>query len=131
MITLHRCRRNKHGYPGAYFDVTVKSAKGLMKKLAPTWAMVMEHKNGTITNEEYAERYIRGILDEVERWDVIHQALDVADDVTFECYCPDGAFCHTYLLAYYLERVFPDRYVAGTEMGDKYRQMVYDLIGKV
>ena len=43
--------------PGG-IDVTRKSGRGLGLLFAPTWDMIMQHKRGCITDEEYTRRYL-------------------------------------------------------------------------
>lgn len=92
-------------------NVTVKSAVGLMKYLAPTWDMVMGHKDRKINDLQYTEQY-RRILNQVN-WVVILPILEQNAEngvVRFLCYCADGKFCHTYLLIDYLVEKFPSQF---------------------
>jgi hypothetical protein len=40
-------------------DVTVKSAEGFARSFAPSWSMVMGYKNGTLTEAQYTEQYMK------------------------------------------------------------------------
>lgn len=77
-------------------DSTVKSGD---KRLAPTWEMVMGHKNGMITNDEYEERYRKLMresqLKHPEFWDSLleQKVLCIA------CFCSAYTFCHRHILA--------------------------------
>ena len=79
-------------------DVTVKSAVGFARSFAPTWKMVMGYKNGTLTEAQYTEQYMK-ILDavSVEAWRWLY-AQAVNGEVVLLCYCRDGWFCHTHLI---------------------------------
>jgi len=102
-------------YRGKGVDVTVKSAKDMARFFAPTWGIVMNHKSGAINDEQYTKAY-RKILDDVGRnawvW-LANQAVD--GEVTVLCFCRDGSFCHTYLLAAYAAEKYPDLFEDGTK----------------
>lgn len=85
-------------------DITVKSAEGWARKLAPTWGMVWGHKHGNISDEEYKEQYIHVL--EIPFDELLEFAKDTRS-VTFVCYCADGKFCHTHLLIDYLITQYP------------------------
>lgn len=78
-------------------DTTVKSG---MPLLAPTWDIVMGHKKGRITDEEYTEAYLKMLRD---RWDSglkkLFQDMLKDNEVTLLCYCRAGKFCHRHILA--------------------------------
>src|SRR5512145_1067483 len=88
-------------------DVTVKSAVGFARSFAPTWHMVMGYKNGTLTEGQYTEQYMK-ILNavSVEAWRWLY-AQAVNGEVTLLCYCRDGWFCHTHLLIDYACKKYP------------------------
>jgi hypothetical protein len=94
-------------------DVTVKSSKGFARSFAPTWSMVMGYKNGTLSEAQYTEQYMK-ILDavSVEAWRWLYaQAVD--GEVVLLCYCRDldaqgrRVFCHTRLIAAYAAEKYP------------------------
>lgn len=99
-------------------DITIKSASGWALRLAPTWNMVWSHKQGTISNEEYRQRYF-AILDRIEF--PLKELLDFGKDgtITFVCYCSDGKFCHTYLLIDYLISTYPEYFDRAKEKKDE------------
>jgi len=102
---IRRGRKTQRGD----LDITVKSAEGIGKYLAPTWPMVLGHKDGTLSDEDYEWMY-RRILDRNPI--KVYRALwkygkDCGGQITFLCYCPDGVFCHTHLLIDYLLEKFP------------------------
>jgi len=78
-----------------YLDITVKSGD---KAFAPTWGMVMKHKQGIITDDEYTSLYTDMMRNSYQknrhRWD----ELLSLDEVILACYCKADSFCHRYLL---------------------------------
>lgn len=88
-------------------DTTVKSSEGLWRAFAPRWEMVMGHKQGRLTDAQYAEQY-ECILDRVPAtvWD----ALAAQPAQTLLCYCRDGWFCHTRLIIAYAVSKWPERF---------------------
>ena len=93
-------------------DITVKSANNWAKRLAPTWGMVWDHKNGSLSDEEYTYRYLH-IIDSLGI--PIDELLEFGKDssITFVCYCSDGKFCHTHLLIDYLVDKCPESFEDG------------------
>ncbi len=83
-------------------DVTVKSARGLARSFTPTWKMVIGYKNGTLTEADYTEQYMK-ILDgvSVEAWRWLYAQAAEGGEVVLLCYCRDEWFCHTQLLIDY------------------------------
>lgn len=77
-------------------DTTVK---GKSKLFAPTWDMVMGHKNGTLSDEDYTKQYrhrmIQSWLANREEWEAF---LRREEPVAIACYCNVGCFCHRLLL---------------------------------
>jgi hypothetical protein len=111
IIVLYREQMSRrHLVPGP-IDVTVKTAKFPWKWLAPTWAMVMGHKSGAISDAAYTEQYLR-ILESVNWDDVLKELLEI-EHVTFLCYCSNGAFCHTHLLINYMLENWPHIFIDG------------------
>ena len=52
-------------------DVTVKSAVGFARSFTPSWSMVMGYKNGTLTEAQYTEQYMKilgAVSVEAWRW---------------------------------------------------------------
>ena len=97
-------------------DVTVKSAKGFARSFAPSWGMVMGYKNGTLTEAQYTEQYMK-ILDavSVEAWRWLY-AQAVNGEVVLLCYCRDKdasgnrVFCHTHLITDYATEKYPQAF---------------------
>lgn len=86
-----------------FLDTTVKSGDRIF---APQWDMVLGHKNGTVSDEEYTQRYRRLMIDSWvnnrDRWMTLLQSND---QVALACYCPAGQFCHRHLLRGILEEL--------------------------
>lgn len=80
----------------AVLDTTVRSGD---KAFAPSWSMVMAHKQGVLSNAEYTAAYrvmmIQSFKDNAERWREVVRG----DPVALACYCRPGSFCHRHLLA--------------------------------
>lgn len=79
-----------------FLDSTVKTGVPIF---APTWAIVLGVKNGTITEDEYTLEYTRlmrqSYLDHTHAW----LTMCRNPHVIVACYCPAGKFCHRHLLA--------------------------------
>ena len=89
-------------------DVTVKNATRLWKRVAPTWSMVMFHKNEHIDDAQYTKLYL-GILKKggVELAREIYRAgVKNGGHLTFLCYCRNNQFCHTHILIDWLMESF-------------------------
>ena len=94
-------------------DVTVKSAKGYAWAFRPTWSMVMDYKNGTLTEAQYTEQYLK-ILDAVsgEAWCWLYRQA-ANGEVVLLCYCRDldaqgrPVFCHTHLIIQFAVEKYP------------------------
>jgi hypothetical protein len=107
-ITVFTGRINS-GDPDA-LETTIAGIEGgrtnhLGAALTPTWEMVNAHKDQTITDAEYAERYLALL-----RWRYSaspQMFLDIFNRprVVLTCYCADGAFCHRHLAVEVLEKI--------------------------
>lgn len=84
-------------------DTTVKSGYSIF---APTWDMVLGHKAGTLSDEEYSKLYremlIRSWKTKRKEWTTF---LEDDDVYALACYCKAGAFCHRHLLVRFLEQL--------------------------
>lgn len=90
-------------------DITVKSATEWMGKfLRPSWQIVMAHKRGDITDDEYTPRYKQMLRDRYAAGSntaTIHRWFHTTDRVVLKCYCRDGAFCHRHIAAEVLKSI--------------------------
>lgn len=82
-------------------DTTVKTKTSCF---APTWDIVLDHKNGKITDEQYTEAFLSLLLDSLNgqktKWlNVLKQK-----EIVLTCFCGRGKFCHRYLVALFLEK---------------------------
>ncbi len=117
MVILRRApiRRNVL-VPENALNVTVKSAIGLGRVFAPSWRMVMDHKNKKMTDEEYRTLYLdilRGVS--TTQWEQLHEygIGGGGGIITLMCYCPDGTFCHTYQMIDFAVRHYGALFVSG------------------
>lgn len=94
-------------------DITIKSGN---KAFAPTWDMVMGHKNKLITDEQYTIQYMHMLEESYKRNKPEWDKLLAMESVTFVCYCPKSNFCHRHLLAKYLKHKFPDMVLLNGEI---------------
>lgn len=117
------------GYSGTsqqvVVDTTVKSSKGSAQVLAPTWKLVMGHKKGLITWEQYTEGYLDLMR---RRYNLPHQRermldfLHIPEDVVFCCYCNEWKYpqCHRFLLVDIYEKLaekFGVQFIYDGELG--------------
>lgn len=107
-VTLTRSPMNSIG-----LDITVKSAKGSARLLAPTWTLVMGLKEGKITQEQYTAHYYKILEMNLDQYIVDSLAKK---DRNFKCYCANGEFCHTYLLINYLISKYPHQFQTTPEI---------------
>ncbi len=95
-------------------DVTVKSSKGFARAFSPTWAMMMGYKNGTLTEAQYTEQYMKilGAVS-VEAWRWLYAQAAEGGEVVLLCYCRvldapgRPVFCHTHLIVQYATEKYP------------------------
>lgn len=90
-------------------DITVKSGD---KVFAPTWDMVMGHKRGKYTDEQYTKMY-REMMGASYTRQPKHWKSMFAKDTTVVlcCYCRPGAFCHRHILKDILLEHFDGEYL--------------------
>jgi hypothetical protein len=74
-----------------------------MKELAPTWEMVNDIKNGSITENQYTEMYL--LLLEERKFYPHKFVKQFPSDIDYYllCYEPPNTFCHRRVLADYIE----------------------------
>lgn len=79
-----------------FIDTTVKSG---LRIFAPTWEMVLGHKDGSWSDEQYTAAYRammrQSWIDNREQWLSI---LKRQEPIALACYCKPGVFCHRLLL---------------------------------
>lgn len=86
----------------AYIDTTVKTG---IKAFAPQWDMVMGVKQGTLTPEQYTERYEELMEFSEVAYEEEWEDLLSREEVILLCYCKPGDFCHRHLLAARVHRI--------------------------
>ena len=108
LCTLQMATRHKFikAYPeGVFLDTTVKSGE---KRLAPTWQMVLRHKEGGLDDETYTQMYRLRMRDSLktfpEFWRSLLPLQGEAKLLGLACYCRAGHFCHRHLLQRILTR---------------------------
>ena len=84
-------------------DTTVKSGNHIF---APTWEMVLGHKDGSISDERYTRLYRQRMIQSMNRntktW------IEFVSDQkpkAIGCYCRTGTFCHRHLLVKIFEEI--------------------------
>lgn len=104
-------------------DITIKSASTTEgRALAPTWALVMNHKRGQISDQEYTDAYLA--LLRVRYNENPTPFLDILkrDRVVLACYCPAGAFCHRHIAVDVLEKIAASKGIAVVRGGERVDQ---------
>ncbi len=81
-------------------DITVSNKNTTWgRAFAPTWDMVMGHKNHTLSDDDYTEQYCAlmhtSLLNYPEHW----KYLASLERVVLVCFCVPNAFCHRVILA--------------------------------
>ncbi len=84
-------------------DTTVKSGYSIF---APTWDMVLGHKNGSMDDDTYSRLYrdmlVRSWTENRQKW---MDFLQSDDQFALACYCKAGVFCHRHLLIKFLSQL--------------------------
>lgn len=90
-------------------DTSIKSSQGVARPFAPpSWELVMGHKNGKVSDDEYREVY-RAHLGKAtkEQWRALFQLVRNRE-LTLGCYCvPAKPFCHNEILADFIVEKWP------------------------
>jgi len=86
-------------------DITVKSAAGDAKALAPTWDLVMGHKQKRISDEQYVQGYLTLLRKRYKQDSGPFLRILQRESVTLCCYCKAGAFCHRTIAADVLAKI--------------------------
>lgn len=80
---------------GKVIDITVKNNGG--NCFAPTWGLVMDFKNGSITWEQYETKYMELIRLRMQtRMKEFREIAEmvIKEDICLACFCKDERFCH-------------------------------------
>lgn len=104
VFTMQRGKwRQARNHDILIMDITVKSGFSIF---APTWDMVMGHKQGRISDEEYTKLYYDKMnaswKADRDKW---IDTLKITEPVALTCYCREGAFCHRHLLKGMFEKL--------------------------
>lgn len=92
-------------------DITVKSATGDGRCLAPTWDMVWGHKRGTLSDQEYTEKYLTLLRQRYRDDPEPFIRLVKRKELKILCYCAkvtregEPVFCHRHLAADVLAKI--------------------------
>jgi hypothetical protein len=111
------------GYAGADgLDTTVKSATGVGKLLAPTWALVGGIKRWqrypALTPEAYTEQYYHLLRARYKANAQPFLDLLAQEQVVILCYCPADSFCHRHLAVDILEKIAQAHSIPFTRGGE-------------
>lgn len=98
-----------------FIDTTVKSG---IKAFAPAWEMVLNYKNGRITEQDYRDRFIKMMRNSILHRPKIWDDLLNNDIVAIGCYCAKGAFCHRLILMEYITIYAASRNIQVTYLGE-------------
>ncbi len=67
-----------------------------LRKLFPPFQLVMDYKNGKVSEEEYTEKYLTHLNSQDLNW---NKAIEKLQDCILLCYCKKGQFCHRHIIA--------------------------------
>lgn len=76
-------------------DTTVKSGH---PEFAPSWDMVLQVKQGSLSEADYRQQYIALMKASFHSHRASWEALMAQEEVVIGCYCKAGTFCHRYIL---------------------------------
>lgn len=100
-----------------YFDYAVVAISNSVPKwfpydletlpeVYPGWDLVMGIKNGNLTSDEYAKRYLKKLMD-IDRNKVLDKLKSIHKkhnkDIVLVCYERPGGFCHRHILGKWLD----------------------------
>jgi len=98
-------------------DITVKTSTRPGVILAPTWDMVMSHKDQTLSDWDYTVKYFSLLVARMNAPEMEGRAnrsmfnlLTEHKQITLVCFCPAFGFCHRVLAARMLENMGYGRY---------------------
>lgn len=72
-------------------------------KLAPTWEIVSDYKDGIIDQTGYVERYL-DLLDNERKLNPEQVLIDLPDNAVLLCYEKPEDFCHRHIVAWWFEQ---------------------------
>jgi len=72
----------------------------IMRELNPHQKLLYDYKNGLCSNEEYTDRYIRSILNNLNPLDIYNKLKGKV----ILCYCGKDSFCHRHIVMKWLEQ---------------------------
>jgi ribA/ribD-fused uncharacterized protein len=106
-------------------DTTVKSG---IKAFAPTWDMVMAHKEKRLSDDQYTDQYLRRMRDSRRDNPSVWKQLQDHTKFAALCYCTPGQFCHRHLAVHefkdYLESLGHTVELKGEINGPQYYKEV-------
>lgn len=109
-----RLDKLKERFPNAIFISVTRSSKiqvtAHFLQLAPSWDLISRHKSGVTSDEEYTEEYLSQIK-QISHIDSSMKLLKTLAETKGRtafllCYEAPGKFCHRYILADYLSKLF-------------------------
>lgn len=83
-------------------DITVKTG---IPAFAPSWEIVLGHKSGRVSDDEYTKQYREMMLKSYMLNTIAWKELIKLEHVAIACYCSPDRFCHRHLFVKYLEGV--------------------------
>lgn len=93
----------QYGYSGEErMDTTVKTGETFV---APSWDIVLGHKKGKYTDEQYTEQYLAMLDMSMHLYPDQWIALLRRRKVVLVCFCGRECFCHRHILAMWLEKL--------------------------
>lgn len=82
------------------------TARGKSLLFAPSWDIVMGHKDGSVTDQQYRDVYLPMMR---ESWNTHRkdwmEFLQQPGWVAIGCYCKAGCFCHRLILVEILQKL--------------------------
>jgi len=98
-------------------DITIKGNQYPGNILAPTWNMVMRHKDQKLSDWDYATQYFSLLVGRMNAPEMEGRTNRIAmnritefKQLTLVCFCPPFEFCHRVLAARMLENMGYGKY---------------------
>jgi len=82
-------------------DITAKSSNPCF---APDYSVVMDYKNGKISESEYTELYTQRMRNSLRHNPSEWEKLKDFDTVAIACYCKPDTFCHRHLFVAMMQK---------------------------